>query len=215
MHLLSGLLEGWRGGKTRTPPEDTLACSTSATRSPHDEHLVAPRRRVWPVASHLDLRLRQGACRSACNPTASAPPMTPDACRACCAAGTEAPLHDPLREARCVGCAVQGGGDRDASALASLHGVRSDGTLYSLQERIALWRQRSGRALRARPRIMRVRPAQRQKPASHNHAASSRPLQPQRPLCARWWLALWQGSYRRTEHRAHMPHILRWCAARG
>ena len=127
----------------------------------HDEHLVAPRRRVWPVASHLDLRLRQGACRSACNPTASAPRMTHDACRACCAAGTEAPLHDPLREARCVGCAVQGGGDRDASALASLHGVRSDGTLYSLQERIALWRQRSGRALRARPRIMRGRPAQR------------------------------------------------------
>ena len=148
------------GGGRKARTEDP-ARAARELRHPHDEHLVAPRRRVWPVASHLDLRLRQGACRSACNPTASAPRMTHDACRACCAAGTEAPLHDPLREARCVGCAVQGGGDRDASALASLHGVRSDGTLYSLQERIALWRQRSGRALRARPRIMRGRPAQR------------------------------------------------------
>ena len=56
---------------------------------------------------------------------------------ACCAAGAKASLYAPLREARRVGGAVQGGGDRDASTLASLHGVCADGALRSLQERVA------------------------------------------------------------------------------
>ena len=47
------------------PRPRAIATSRAAIdlRPHHDEYLVAARRRVWTVASNLDLRLRQGVCR--------------------------------------------------------------------------------------------------------------------------------------------------------
>ena len=83
-----------------------------------------------------------------------------------------------------MGCAVQGSGDRDASALASLRGVRSDGPLHSLQEWIALSGCPAlGTRTRSAARIMRGGSEQceqaavpeRWERAPPIHAASSRP----------------------------------------
>ena len=83
-----------------------------------------------------------------------------------------------------MGCAVQGSGDRDASALASLRGVRSDGPLHSLQEWIALSGCPAlGTCTRSAARIMRggserceqAAVPERCERAPPIHAASSRP----------------------------------------